>query len=413
MRQASAPAGVRLGVTLVALAVVMGFQPRAFGAPQQAVSCGSVIAADTTLTADVLGCRGDGLVIGADGIVLDLGGHVVGGDAIEDPADVGIRVNGHHHVTITDGTVKGFYRGIVFEGAAHGTVTSMTVRDSTRRGIVLLDGSDDGLVRGNVEAGNGASGVAIVTSDGASVTRNRSLGNIGGAGVRLEGATHAFVAHNSSDGDTFGAQITDGADHNVLVQNHWSNEVEAAVEESFSNDNLLSSNYVTHTSGITLESSDDNTITGNRVVHLTGPDGIGIQIYGNRNVVTTNTVVDTVRYGIEVDDFQDENHSPATDNVIRDNTVVGGDLGIAIGPEAGGVVLNTVVDANRVTGASDDGIQLVGPSTGLETSVVSRNVAVHNGDFGIEAVPGTRDGGGNRAAGNGNPLQCLNVACSP
>jgi uncharacterized membrane protein len=31
--------------------------------------------------------------------------------------------------------------------------------------------------------------------------------------------------------------------------------------------------------------------------------------------------------------------------------------------------------------------------------------------FGIEAVPGVTDGGGNKASGNGNPLQCLNVFC--
>jgi hypothetical protein len=32
--------------------------------------------------------------------------------------------------------------------------------------------------------------------------------------------------------------------------------------------------------------------------------------------------------------------------------------------------------------------------------------------MGIAAVPGTHDGGGNRAAGNGNPAQCLNIVCT-
>jgi hypothetical protein len=32
-------------------------------------------------------------------------------------------------------------------------------------------------------------------------------------------------------------------------------------------------------------------------------------------------------------------------------------------------------------------------------------------DLGIEAVAGVLDGGGNRALGNGNPLQCLKVVC--
>jgi len=43
--------------------------------------------------------------------------------------------------------------------------------------------------------------------------------------------------------------------------------------------------------------------------------------------------------------------------------------------------------------------------------VLTRNTANDNGDFGIEAVLGVTDGGGNKASGNGNPLQCLNVFC--
>jgi hypothetical protein len=45
------------------------------------------------------------------------------------------------------------------------------------------------------------------------------------------------------------------------------------------------------------------------------------------------------------------------------------------------------------------------------STTLTRNVAVHNGDLGIEAVPGVIDGDGNHATGNGNPLQCTNVDC--
>ena len=40
-----------------------------------------------------------------------------------------------------------------------------------------------------------------------------------------------------------------------------------------------------------------------------------------------------------------------------------------------------------------------------------QNLSLHNGDVGIEAVPGVIDDGGNTAHGNGNPAQCLNLAC--
>jgi hypothetical protein len=48
---------------------------------------------------------------------------------------------------------------------------------------------------------------------------------------------------------------------------------------------------------------------------------------------------------------------------------------------------------------------------GDPTTLVERNTANHNAGLGIDAVPNVIDGGGNRAFGNGNPLQCLNVVC--
>jgi hypothetical protein len=45
------------------------------------------------------------------------------------------------------------------------------------------------------------------------------------------------------------------------------------------------------------------------------------------------------------------------------------------------------------------------------TALIVGNTAFGNGDYGIEAVRGAR-GGGNRASGNGNPEQCLNIACN-
>ena len=68
----------------------------------------------------------------------------------------------------------------------------------------------------------------------------------------------------------------------------------------------------------------------------------------------------------------------------------------------------TIVARNRADGSGDDGIDVESRRTTLR-----RNAANNNGDLGIEAVRGVRDAGGNRASGNGNPLQCLNVACRP
>jgi hypothetical protein len=52
----------------------------------------------------------------------------------------------------------------------------------------------------------------------------------------------------------------------------------------------------------------------------------------------------------------------------------------------------------------DDGIDI-----NVASTILTRNLANHNHDLGIEAVPGVIDGGGNHAAGNGNSAQCTNI----
>jgi hypothetical protein len=59
-----------------------------------------------------------------------------------------------------------------------------------------------------------------------------------------------------------------------------------------------------------------------------------------------------------------------------------------------------------VIGSGHDGINVASATTTL-----ARNLAVHNANLGIEAIPGVTDGGGNHAFANGNAAQCVNVSC--
>ncbi len=97
-------------------------------------------------------------------------------------------------------------------------------------------------------------------------------------------------------------------------------------------------------------------------------------------------------------------------NLVRGNTASGGVDDIVVTSAA----TNTLIEGNLATQAApcpsficDDGIDVDAPGT-----LIRANTATNNGDLGIEAVAGVIDGGGNRASGNGNPLQCVNVACN-
>ena len=61
---------------------------------------------------------------------------------------------------------------------------------------------------------------------------------------------------------------------------------------------------------------------------------------------------------------------------------------------------------NLAVHSGDDGTDVRAPGT-----TVTRNSANDNHNLGISAVPGVIDGGGNQAAGNGDPAQCTNIAC--
>src|SRR3954464_14538031 len=90
--------------TLIAVAVMVAFAvvgATAVGGGQaraSQVSCGETITADTTLEQDLVNCPNHGIVIGADGITLDLNGHLVDGDGTpaancdnqKEPCDFGL-----------------------------------------------------------------------------------------------------------------------------------------------------------------------------------------------------------------------------------------------------------------------------------------------------------------------------------
>ena len=158
---------------------------------------------------------------------------------------------------------------------------------------------------------------------------------------------------------------------------------------------------------------------GNRILrnYAFGFDGEGIDVQGTGNRVVGNTGESFINTGVRVSQF--------TDVLIRDNVArssVGDGIGVVEG--SGGVIERNVANDNDsaagIVVIADDllirkneasrndlnGIAVFG--TG---NTIKQNVANENGSYGIYAVPGNFDGGGNRARGNGAPEQCFGVRC--
>ena len=158
-------------------------------------------------------------------------------------------------------------------------------------------------------------------------------------------------------------------------------------------------NRVVAGAGIIVGPGDRNVIAHNSI--LRADDSIAIE-NGRGNLVAGNVVArprgEGIRLGIGAPPIG------GADNVVRRNLVRrASDDGFLVTKNDG----HSLLRRNVAVAAGDDGFDVRGHSTKVE-----RNRSFHNGDLGIAAVRGTIDGGGNKAHGNGDPIQCLHIVCS-
>lgn len=296
-----------------------------FGAPAVArtttLGCGAVITHSVRLATDVQCPFGApaGLLVGANGITVDLNGHQVqaafgsGGGTGN-----GIENDGHAHVTVQNGSINGFAVGVLLNGASDNRLLRLAPVGLTN--AIAIDNGVRNVVRASSVFGR-AFGIVVDGSDHARLIGN-TAGGLSGA-ISLQ-ASHGIVARN--------------------VMNE--------------------------------------------------PPGDGVTVSGSFNRIARN-VLSTGFLGIDV--------TSGLANVVARNWVfnAGGD-GVLTDAQA----TNTVIIRNLVANSAADGIDAKSAST-----AILFNTANNNGNYGIEAVPRVV-AFGNKASGNGNPMQCLNVTCS-
>lgn len=159
---------------------------------------------------------------------------------------------------------------------------------------------------------------------------------------------------------------------------------------------MLDRNVVRGPLGCASVKGDDSRVTRNLLAACYWAGGA--TGYSSGTVVSRNTVTDNAS-GFTIIGFGAR---------VERNDFSGNEVsGVSISdPEA--IVDRNVANDNSLNTDStpQGGIEVFKPGT-----IVSRNRADRNAEYGIYAVPGTIDGGGNRAAGNGAPEQCFGVRC--
>jgi parallel beta-helix repeat protein len=309
------------------------------------VQCGDVITQDTTLDSDLLNCPGDGIVIGADGITLNLAGHLVDGVGFP-TSGAGVDNNeGHDGVAVTNGRISGFFAGVRMIGADDNVITRLTVTESAT--TAYLEDSDGNVVSRNT----GEGGILLYGGNDANlIERNTLSTGSGSPGIEIVAAFPYPPNRNRIERNT----------------------INGAGE------------------GIGISGGYETTVERNAVSNA----GVGITVAGLETRVVRN-VVSNSGVGISLGQAHE------TELVKNDVLANTGD-GINVGSPS----VETLLDRNTASSNGDDGIDSESTATTL-----TKNTANDNRDLGIEAVPGVADGGGNKARGNGSPLQCLNIFC--
>jgi len=370
---------VPIVVLIVGWCVVVGADP-AFA---RHVSCGDTITADTTLDSDLVDCPNNGLLIGADNVTLDLNGHTVTGNGKpvkrcrrRELCDVGLLNDGHDGVTVRHGSVRDFAVGVFVGKARHNRVLRVSSSRNFFFGFVIAETARS-VVRDSSGSGNAAPE---------------------GDGIGLFGSRHIRILDSSFRRNGLGMHVDDSTD-NVIKRNRFSRNGPGIIMEEGDRNQVRRNRCARNDVCVLVAPGSRNVIAWNR----SSRDRNGFALEkGRGNVLARNVVVrargDGIYLGLR------EPPIGGVNNLVRRNLVRGsGDAGFQVNPKD----RHSLLQGNIASGAADDGFNVASLSATL-----TNNRAMRNTDRGIQAAFGVIDGGGNKAHGNGNPVQCTNIFCS-
>ena len=244
---------LRLTLALSVMTPLLAVAPAAAEDPP-ALGCGSVVTTDVTLTADITGCPGDGLIVGKNGITIDLGIHrLAGGEGYSDvavPGSVGVRIGKYDGVTVkgaptdplalSNNEIVGFETAVLLgSGAEKNTVRGLNLR-GVRFGVALrkahrntIDANSVSFAGGRMPepcaAGPDAeAGILLIDSDRNTVRSNTA--QLGLFGILLQRSDNNTIAANQaaptwSDGNQCDGILLSASSGNRIVDNITANAV--------------------------------------------------------------------------------------------------------------------------------------------------------------------------------------------
>jgi parallel beta-helix repeat protein len=237
-------------------------------------SCGQVITEDVTLTSDLNCSNGDGLIVGASGITINMNGYSISsgnGPGSQDPTTNSGNEPGSQDPTTNSGNEPGSEArtadydgssGILVANADNVAISGLGEISGFSRGVTFLGSSGGALT--DVQLANNDIGAVVANSEGTEISRNTLTNN----GI-------AVVSDSSNGGVTAFNQIVANLEEGILILG--------------SSDNVVAANnmYGNGANGIYLDPMsegnhiDYNTVFGHETADLNNADGMPTNVNQN------------------------------------------------------------------------------------------------------------------------------------
>jgi parallel beta-helix repeat protein len=296
------PAKLRLHAapaTLVSLAVILAFgaaglvalssastsRSRAAGARRRAPAaspqpkCGGTITADTTLHHDLNNCPNNGILIGADGITLNLNGHTIDGDGtpaagcdpVKDFCDIGVANDGHDGVTVKHGSMRQMEAGVNLFQAPHNRLLDLSASRNRRVGFSLFESSRS-IVKNSSANGLPHEGTGVLLFDSNRVrVLDNSFRDDTLMGISVIGGTGNLVGRNQIRGaGKDGINVDADAKHTLLRGNRATHSLRDDGFDIESGSAKLTGNRANRNSDLGIEAARGVIDGGGNVAHQNG-----------------------------------------------------------------------------------------------------------------------------------------------
>ncbi len=425
--------GTSTGAALTLLVLSTSLDGAAAAPPPQAaatVTCGETITKNTTLVADVGPCAGDGIIIGADNITLNLNGRTISGTAgTADGNAAGVRLTDRTGVTVTGlpggsgkkGTVTGFDAGVVIDRGAGNTVENLSVQDNVGPstpgvaplgdGIAVFESANNRILN-NVILRNGIyDGIAVL---GLGADNNLIQGNLIADGIATPERRFHGGARGIDMSNFLSVNTRKPIRGNKVINNTIRNNPASGISTIANADGRIAGNTVVgngyfwfgefsprpaHGIGIQggqrLEDTSMRMVVEDNVVNENGIVGILVTGDTNDNIVRRNQVFRNGVLGIDVaPSFVFEDQIPDNNSVIDNRTGYNGVLDLIDDqPDCG---------TNVWSGNTWGPLTPLAEEFGL-TSMIFPECTGAGGSLQTEAPAPSDSGPGSKAKGQGPP----------